>query len=275
MIKLKTINNEVVLPMQTPDDEDKRAPRGVEMVSAPYANIYVCAKKQTGKTNIVAKCAMKFVGPETSVHIFCSTVYTDPKYIELGKYFDKHDIAYYPSTSIYDDDGNDLLADILKIDEDFLDNGKAEDDDPKPKIHLLDLDPKPKERKKKKSKFKELRRLFIFDDLSNEIRRSKSLIKLLKINRHLKCKCIVASQWLKDLDPQCINQLDYVFLLKFHNEEKLEDLREKLDLSIPLDLFLFMYKYVTRNKNEFNFLYITRFESYRMNFNKQIIIDSD
>ena len=35
---------------QTPDDLDKRPPRGQEMISVAYANIYACAKKKTGKT---------------------------------------------------------------------------------------------------------------------------------------------------------------------------------------------------------------------------------
>ncbi|MDR3665495.1 MAG: hypothetical protein P4L35_01510 [Ignavibacteriaceae bacterium] len=113
-------------------------------------------------------------------------MYTDPKYIQIGKWFDKHHIEFYPSTSIYDDDGHDLLADILKEDEDFYDLKDAEDSEQeeKPVITLLDLNPKPKEKKEKRSKYKELRRLFIFDDLTGEIRWSKSLTQLLKKNRH-------------------------------------------------------------------------------------------
>ena len=39
-IKLKKINNEIVTPMKTPNDLDKRPPRGKDLISAPYANIY-------------------------------------------------------------------------------------------------------------------------------------------------------------------------------------------------------------------------------------------
>ncbi len=89
MIGLKTINKVLVKPMKTPDDLDTRPPRGQNMISAPYANIYACAKKKTGKTSVVAKMAMEFAGPKTKVHVFCSTVFIDPTYIALGHYFDK------------------------------------------------------------------------------------------------------------------------------------------------------------------------------------------
>ena len=126
MIRVKTINNEVVKPMQTPDDLDKRKPRGDNLIPAPYANIYLCAKKRTGKSSVVAKMVMAFAGPETAVHIFCSTVFIDPTYIALEKWLDSKNIPYYPSTSIKDEDGHDLINDILKTDEDFVDESNPD-----------------------------------------------------------------------------------------------------------------------------------------------------
>lgn len=273
-MKFKTINKQIVKPMQTPDDLDKRPPRGQEMISAAYANIYACAKKKTGKTSVVAKMAMDFVGPETKVHVFCSTVFIDPTYIALGKWFDKHNIDYFPSVSIKDDDGHDLLNDIMAEDADFINPQEDEVDEPKTTIRLLDLgEPVEKKKRKKKSKYKDIRRLFIFDDLSNEIQRSASLKKLLKTNRHMQCKVIIASQWINDLAPQCINQLDYVFLFKHHNDEKLTEMHQKLDLSVELPVFLDMYRQCTEDKKKFHFLYIDRFEQYRRSFNKAIIFE--
>jgi len=271
--KFKKINNEVVKPMKTPDDLDKRPPRGKDLISAPYANIYACAKKRTGKSSVVAKMALKFAGKETKVHIFCSTVFIDPTYIALVDVLEGKGIACYPSTSIKDDDGFDLVQDILKEDELF---GQAndDDDDEHKENGLLNLDEeKPKKKRKKKSKYKELRRLIIFDDLANEIRSSNSLKTLLKKNRHILCKTIIASQHINDLDPQSINQLDYVFLFKSHNDTKLEELHKKLDLSITSDQFIRMYKTITSDKTKYDFLYITRFEEYRKNFNNEIIMD--
>ena len=272
-MKLKKINNEIVKPMKTPDDLDKRPPRGKDLISAPYANIYACAKKKTGKSSVVAKMALKFAGPETKVHIFCSTVFIDPTYIALVNELEDKGIACYPSTSIKDEDGFDLVQDILKEDENFGEDNDS-DDETKQDNGLLNLDEeKPKKKRKKKSKFKELRRLIIFDDLANEIRGSTSLKTLLKKNRHILCKTIIASQHINDLDPQSINQLDYVLLFKSHNDAKLLELHMKLDLSITPEQFVRMYKMVTHDKTKFDFLYITRFEEYRKNFNNEIILD--
>ena len=277
-MKLTTINNIVVKPMKTPNDDDKRPPRGYKLISEPYANIFLCSKKKTGKSSVVAKMALEFAGKgHTSVHIFCSTVHIDPTYIALVDRLESKGITCYTSTSIKDDDNNDLVDDILKIDEEieFEDHLDKEDDDvEEPNSKILDLDPKPetKKRKKKKSKYKEIRRLFIFDDLANEVRKSMSLKKLLKQNRHALYKTIVASQYINDLDPQSINQLDYVLLFKCHNDAKLLELHRKMDLSIEPDEFIKMYDTVTGDRSKYDFLYISRFEEYRKNFNQKIIL---
>jgi len=279
-IKLKKINNEIVTPMKTPNDLDKRPPRGKDLISAPYANIYACAKKQTGKSSVVAKMVLKFAGPETQVHIFCSTVFIDPTYIALVNELEDKGIACYPTTSIKDENGFDLVQDILKEDENFgedIDDSEENSGESNTNNNgLLNLDENAKhdkKKRKKKSKFKELRRIIIFDDLANEIRGSNSLKTLLKKNRHILCKTIIASQHINDLDPQSINQLDYVLLFKSHNDAKLLELHLKLDLSVTPEQFVHMYKMVTHDKSKFDFLYITRFEEYRKNFNNEIILE--
>ena len=272
MIQFKTINNEVVKPMQTPDDLDKRPPRGKDMIEIAYANIYACAKKKTGKSSVVAKMVLKFAGPETRVHIFCSTVHIDPTYRALVNELEDNGIACYPSTSIKNDENFDLVDDILKEDEEFMNPETVI----KPEKNILNLDEKPdKKKKKKKSKFKELRRIFIFDDLSHEIRTSTSLKELLKQNRHYYYKTIIASQYVNDLEPQSISQLDYVFLFKCHNDKKLAEIHSKLDLSLSLPLFIKLYKTCTHDRKRFDFLYITRLEEFRCNFNKLIILDEE
>ena len=273
-MKFRRINNQIVRPMQTPDDMDKRPPRGEELISAPYANIFCCSKKKTGKTSVIAKLIMNFVGKDTKVYLFSSTAFIDPTYKCLGKWLDAKKIDFYPSTSIRDN-GSDLLEDILKENEDWVDpEDEVDEDKPEPKMRLLDLSERtPKRKKKKVSKYKELRSIFVFDDLSTEIRHSNSLKRLLKLNRHLLCKTIVSSQWVNDLDPQSISQLDYTLLFKSHSDEKLVELHKKLDLSMPVEEFVQVYKFVTQDKTNYNFLYITRFDELRLNFNTLIILE--
>jgi hypothetical protein len=278
MIKIKRINKEIIKPLKIPDFEDKRKPRGYDLLPIAYANVYACARKNTGKSSVIARLVMKCAGPETKVHIFCSTVHIDPTYIELGRWLDKHKIDYYPSTSIVDGK-NDLLEDIMMEDEDFLDEGNKDIEDEKkvPVIRLLDLSdiPKGKVKKKRPSKYKELRRIFIFDDLSTEIKNSRSLKQLFKKNRHLRSMVLCASQYPNDIDPQSWSQLDYALLFKGHNDEKLEQIHLKLDLCISLELFKQIYRLCIGPLNEFNFLYITRFEDYRKNFNMLLLIEDD
>jgi hypothetical protein len=272
-MKIKRINNVKVRAMKTPNDLDDRPTRGKDMIAVDYANIYCCAKKKTGKSTVVNQMVRKFAGPQTSVHIFCSTVHIDPTYIALTEYLERKGIPVYTSTSIKDDDGFDSIADLLKIDEDFM--GKKDDDDDDDKDPaLLDLDEKPpKEKKPRKSKYKELRRIFVLDDLSHEIRTNKSLIQLMKANRHYFYKTIIASQYVNDLQPQSINMLDYVILFKGHNDEKITELHKKIDSSIPLPKFIEIYRTITKDKHKFDFMYISRFDEVRRNFSDLIMWD--
>ena len=112
--------------------------------------------------------------------------------------------------------------------------------------------------------------IFVFDDLGAELRHP-AINQLLKTNRHRKCKVILSSQYLTDLQPQAIKQLDYVVLFRSFNEEKLTRMYELLDLSIPQENFFALYKYATLEP--FHFLFIdVRNDLYRKDFN--ILIDA-
>jgi hypothetical protein len=177
----------------------------------------------------------------------------------------------YTSTSIKDEDGFDLIADLLKIDENFMNQNKDDDDEQRDPA-LLDLDEKPaKQKKPRKSKYKELRRIFVLDDLSHEIRNSKSLIQLMKANRHYFYRTIISSQYVNDLQPQSLNMLDYVLLFKGHNDEKIAELWKKIDSSIPLPKFIEIYRMITADKHKFDFMYISRFDEVRRNFDTLIM----
>ena len=112
----------------------------------------------------------------------------------------------------------------------------------------------------------------IMDDLSNEIRHP-SVGHLLKRNRHFRSKVIISSQYLHDLPPGSIQQLDYILLWPGipHKttgpENKLKKIHNSLDLSISYPLFEKLYDNATEEK--YNFLYVDiRNEKYRHNFNK-------
>ena len=70
-----------------------------------------------------------------------------------------------------------------------------------------------KQKKSKKAKFLAPEYMIIFDDLSSELK-SRSLLSLLKFNRHFKAKLIISSQWLHDLLPESRKQIDLFLIFK-------------------------------------------------------------
>jgi hypothetical protein len=124
-----------------------------------------------------------------------------------------------------------------------------------------------KEKKPKQPKKLAPEIIFVFDDLSNELK-SSTLTSLLKKNRHLKCKVCVSSQYLCDLAPESRKQQDTWLIFKGQPLEKLKEIHKDADISIPLDMFLYLYKVATAKP--YSFLYIdTRNDKYRVGFNRE------
>ena len=85
---------------------------------------------------------------------------------------------------------------------------------------------------------------------------------------------IVSSQHQGDLFQQAFRQFDNLIIFKglSQNIEKLEQIYRNADLSVSFEEFVEMYRFATLKP--FSFLYIdTRNNQYRVNFNKQILIN--
>ena len=104
-------------------------------------------------------------------------------------------------------------------------------------------------------KYQVPRYMFIFDDLGDELRK-KSIYQLLMRQRQYIAKTILSSQYINNLTPQSINQLDYCIIYGGHNIEQVSQLHKKLDLSLDLAEFIRLYSYATAEK--YNFLWIDR-----------------
>ena len=123
MISLKQINNQRVKPIPIPSDLDKRPIKGYDICPEIYSNIFLTAKKKSGKTSALFKIMKECCDKKTIIIIFCSTVYKDENWIEIRKYFEKkgNDIRVY--TSLYED-GEDQLQKTI----DELSNEAQEED---------------------------------------------------------------------------------------------------------------------------------------------------
>lgn len=99
--------------------------------------------------------------------------------------------------------------------------------------------------------------------------RSKEIAQLLKVHRHLKASVICSSQWLNDLQPMSILQLDYFICFKSFSLAKLQSIHRSLDLGIEFDDFWKVYQYCVAEP--YSFMYLnTRSEEIRRNFNQRI-----
>ena len=138
MISLNQINNQHVKAIPIPSSLDKRPIKGYDICEEIYANIFLCAKKKSGKTSalfkIMKECAIK----KTIIIVFCSTVYKDENWIEIRKYFEKkgNDLRVY--TSIYED-GQDQLANLIEeLSKEARDDDEHEDKEDEPEIDPCD-----------------------------------------------------------------------------------------------------------------------------------------
>jgi hypothetical protein len=134
-------------------------------------------------------------------------------------------------------------------DEDDKESDSEEEED---KVILCE-DEKEIKIKKRKPKYVAPKYIFIFDDLSSELK-DPIISQLVKKHRHFKSKVILSSQYILDIDQQSRRQMDYFILFGGINKDKLNMIYVNADLSISEDEFNKLYHYATTEK--YNFLYM-------------------
>lgn len=284
MISLQQINQQYVKAIPIPD-EDRRPIKGYDVCEEVYANIFLCAKKKSGKTSALFKIMKECVIKKTIIYIFCSTAYKDKNWIQIRKYFKDKGMELHVFTSIFED-GQDQLANLI---EDLKQEAKDEEEAKEQReceitdedrcddiltrlgsISLQSREIEEKQKKPKKSKYLAPEYMIIFDDLSSELK-SRSLLSFLKFNRHFKSKLIISSQWLHDLLPESRKQIDLFLIFKGFPVKKLAEIYKDCDSGIPFETFLQLYQKATQDKH--NFLYVDcRSDSFRRNFDSEFII---
>ena len=76
MITLKQINKHRVKPIPIPSDLDKRPIKGYDICPEIYSNIFLTAKKKSGKTSALFKIMKECCDKKTIIVVFCSTFTT-------------------------------------------------------------------------------------------------------------------------------------------------------------------------------------------------------
>ena len=225
-MKIKTINNVTIKPIK---HEKLDIPiKGSDLFQEAYCNVFICAKKKSGKSTVIYRILQKCTGKDTKVHIFASTVHRDPTYQKIIEYFDNHEIDYDTYTSL-NEDGENVLQTIINELNTEQSSESDEETEPEPENVMMFGDTKLKvSKKKRKSKFLSPKHIFVFDDLGATLR-DKSIDSLMKVHRHYLSKCIFSSQYLNDLSPQARLQLDYVLLFKGLPMMKLGEIYKDID----------------------------------------------
>jgi hypothetical protein len=168
------------------------------------------------------------------------------------------------------------IAELERIEEE---KKALEDEMPKDLIAFFadtdDCKEEEQQKKERKPKYQSPEYLFIFDDISDELRKNKAIASFVKKHRHFKAKCIFSSQYAKDLDPQSLKQMDYILIFKGENEEKLKHLYDNADLPISFEEFQTLYHKAV-NDHPFSFLYIDRTQNkFRIGFDQEIKINQN
>jgi hypothetical protein len=257
------LNNEVVKAVPLLVAKDTRPVKGYKLFPEMNANIFLCAKKKSGKTSTIYKILQKCCGTDTKIIVFCATLHKDKSWLAIQEWAKRKGLVFVGHTSLKDDNGVDKLEELVtelqaKVDE-------PADDAPQ---NMLDSCEEEDDEKPRRPKYQTPEYIFILDDISTELK-SPTVGRLLKVNRHFLSKTLLSSQWLNDLAPGSRKQMDYFILFRGHMDKKLEEIYRDANLAIPLEQFIAVYKFAT--EEPFSFLYVdTTTGQFRRNFDTLI-----
>lgn len=275
-ISTEKINKVKVKPLVNNITEDICEVKGKQLFKNNLANIYIMARKRSGKSSLIGTILKKMTDKRCNVIIFSSTIKIDPCWIAIKKDLEKRGITTLTYTHFIDETKNNILEQFLKdleggdtSEEDIDEGNRICGDGTFLKFVPFEKEIK-KEDKPRKPKTSVPDYIICYDDLSSDLRHS-IVSSCLKSNRHKKIMNIISSQYLNDLNRPALRNLDYMIMFKGQDDEKLELIHRSLDLGISLEDFEKLYHYAV--DEPYSFLYIDiRNDEYRKNFNEKIMV---
>jgi hypothetical protein len=255
-----------ILPIRIQEVESKHL--GWQLFPDRYCNILILASKKSGKTTALNHIVKNSMNPKDSIKIFASTVFKDPIYDNL--------IAWCASHNIPADCHEDFRECRINHLKDFMENSRFEDMDDeiqtgklfltepdvfavRPLCGAMNMLNLPNETKKESSDT-----TIILDDMGQDLR-DISVENLLKTSRHHHSRVIISTQWLNDLRPASVRQLDYILLFRGLPDDKLIELHKKITTPTPIRDFLNIYRNCTILPYSFMYIDVKR-GLYRRNF---------
>lgn len=278
MIKETKLNNVSVKPIVDANPSDITKIKGYSLIPSNYWTLFICSKKKSGKTSLINEIVKKCTDKRTVFWIFCSTYKIDSSWIEIIKMLEERGNQVNTFDTIQEGKENILDSIVDGLSEETPEKPTTDDKQigegsviKKPNFNIFGGATQVKEKKEYVPKKSASKNLFIFDDISSQLK-NPAVARLLKQHRHSGSSVIISSQYLHDIRPESTLQIDYFFAFRSFSEEKLLFIHKVLDLSIDFPKFWELYKYAT--EKPFNFLYLNvRTEEMRQNFNKKLEFD--
>ncbi len=267
MIKENTLNNISIKPLVNANALDETKVKGGKMFPDPYNVSYLCARRKSGKTSVLAEILKKTSDKKTTFWLFVPTSRVDESWKTIIQLLEDRGNTVNVFDSIME--GKTNLLDEIVADLSVGEEPPKKEEPVKAAVKIM-FDIPESEKKKYEYKPKKLAPLhiFVFDDISQELK-NPALLALLKKSRHLKSAVYVSSQYVNDLPPQALKQISYFLCFRSMTHDKLEHIHKMLDLAIDLEKFNSIYDYAT--KEPYNFLYTDmKNQTFRKNFSKEL-----
>lgn len=129
-ITLKKINNIVVKPLPNTAPKDNRPIMGSDLVPEIYSNVFLCAKKKSGKSICIQQILKGCCGPNSTVVSFCPTIAKDPAWVAIRKWAKRKNIKFEGFTDIKEGKTDILDMFVRKLEEEGEQDMDFDDSDP-------------------------------------------------------------------------------------------------------------------------------------------------
>jgi len=270
--KISTIKD--IKPLVTGLGNDSSKVKFGNVLANPYNTTFLCAKRKSGKTSVLAEILDKTSNKNTIFWVFCPTTNIDESWKTIITKLQDKGCLVNIFDSIMEGKKNQLneIVDALSK---GCDNESEPETKPIKKLICDTVQEEQKEKKERKPKKISPEHIFCFDDISSELK-NPAVNKLLKMSRHLKASVYLSFQYAMDIRPEAWVQAQYCILFKSFSEEKLQHVYKYLDLSLDFEKFKELYQYVMKDNRgvNYNFLFIdVKEQLYRKNFNKELSLE--
>jgi hypothetical protein len=167
MIKIKKISNHVVTPIKLNKVEPEKI-KGYDLMPKLYCTIFICAKKESGKTNTIFKILKECSTKKSELNFISSTIFNDDNWINICEYFEDKGNVVNKYTSLDEANLHSVTHELENAAKKKIEETKKAKGI-KPKLILFeDEEDNVKKPRKEKKIAPEI--IFVFDDLSSELR---------------------------------------------------------------------------------------------------------